>query len=160
MQRACEYFSKVFGHGTVEADTRTIEKKDWTSSTIVRHLVQLITTGSAGVKGLEELLRDLAAAADQVLDKYQLQPPLQSGRSLTYDATQKFLELVPEKFVFSISTSLMNRVDWTSKKLHWWNLWMKGVLLLGSEWETFILAHRRPNSKRQKATPYLLNLSH
>jgi hypothetical protein len=31
MEQGCEYFSKAFEYGTVEAGTRTITKADWTS---------------------------------------------------------------------------------------------------------------------------------
>jgi hypothetical protein len=152
MQQACEYFSKVFEHGTVEADTRTIKKEDWTPKT-VSHLVQLLTTGSAVVKGLDEL-RDLAAAANQVIYDYHLQSPIESGKALSSEETHKFLELVvSDKFVFSVS--LCGELKFEKK--FWDKLWMKEIILLGSDWDTYIiLAGRSSNDqlKKKKVNKY------
>jgi hypothetical protein len=141
--------------GTLEAGTWIIKKEDGTLKT-VSHSVQLITTGLAVVKGLEEL-RDLAAVANQVLYDYQLQSPVQCGKSLESSKdTQTFLKLL-DKFVFSVSFSLVDHI-YIFEQEEGSIFWQKEILLLGSLWQAYILAHHSLNDETQQASRTLTKI--
>jgi hypothetical protein len=97
--------------------------------------VQLVTSGNVGVRGLNEL-QQLSAAADQVLYKYKIKIPMETGTFLSAEASKTLADLSKNDDAFSVS---LYGTELVFTKKEWNELLSKQVLVLGSEWETYLL---------------------